>query len=488
MHIWRAIIPVPKFTLRGLKPTKSLVRYGGFVFSTGGSQLAGFFITSLTFPFLVRRLGVETYGLWSYVAEIYVFLDLLSNPGLTNYATQQVAGGRKEGAEIISDLLPLRLLCTTVAVIALFVIASFEPRSDVRHLLKFYSVGCFLARQFGVDYLLVALEMFHTRAVLAVCQQSLYAAGIFLFVRGPEDAIWVPASIVSSVFLAGAAGWMILWRRGFRPRFVINPGRWKGILVPSIHYAVSYLMATGYTRGGHIIVRWFLGPYELGLYAAGLRLMDFLRQFIVMVPNVLMPRLALSARSEAELGRLAHLLGTAVALLSLPITFGLISTAHLLVPWILGPRYFEDVSFLRWMAPCLVIASSGYFVRTVAYAMGRHRAYFASSAGGAVTGVLLYLVLIPTFRLRGAGVAYTLGELVAAAMGYAMLPATLRDLWRPPVLVAALVGSVLMVTAVSCAIVYSAQPFVVISIGALVYLLSSGWFVRKWLVEQFTAS
>ena len=471
-----------------MKPATSLVRYGGFIFSVGGSQLVGFFITSLTFPFLVRRLGVEIYGLWSYVTELYVFLDLLSNPGLTYYATQQIAGCREQGPEIISDLLPLRLLCTAAAAIPLFVIASFEPRPEVRHLLTFYSLGCFVVRQFGADYLLVALEMFHTRAVLTVCQQSLYAAGIFLFIRSPKDAIWVPTSIASSVFLSGVAGWIIIWRGGFRPKFVIRPGRWKGILVPSIHYALSYLMATGYTRGGHIIVRWFLGPYALGLYAAGLRLLDFLRHFIVMVPNVLMPRLAFSARSEADLGRLARLLGTAVALLSLPITFGLISTAHLLVPWILGPRYLEDVSFLRWMAPYLVIASSGYFVRTIIYATGRHRAYLASSAGGAVAGVILYLVLIPTFGLRGAGFAYTLGELVAAAMGYALLPATLRDLWRRPVLVAGLVGSVLMVTAVSYANVYSAQPFVVISIGVLVYLLSSGWFVRKWLVEQSTAS
>jgi polysaccharide transporter, PST family len=465
-----------------------LLRYGGFIFSVGGSQLIGFLITSVTFPFLVRRLGIEMYGLWCYVAELYVFVDIIANPALTYYATQYVAAHRKDGIGIVADFLAVRVLCSLPAIAVLLLIAALDVRQDVRHMLQLYGLGSLVVRLVSADYLLTALEMFHLRSVLTVIQQALYALGIFVFVHGSKDVFWVPISILNSVLFTGLASWLMLFRRGFRPALKVKPRRWKEILGTSLHYGLSWSLSNLYLRTGHIIVRWVLGEHALGLYAAGLRLLDFLRQFIVMVPNVLMPRLAFSARSDAELGRLARLLATTVALLSLPITFGLISTAHLLVPCILGPRYFEDVSFLRWMAPYLVIASLSYFVRTIIYATGRHRAYLASSAGGAVVGVILYLVLIPTFGLRGAGLAYTLGELVAAAMGYAMLPATLRDLWRPPVLVAALVGSVMMVMAVRYANVYSAQPFVVISIGSLAYFLSSGWFVRKWLVEQFAAS
>jgi len=43
-----------------MKRTSALVRYGGFFLSVGTARVLGLLITSLTFPILVRRLGVET--------------------------------------------------------------------------------------------------------------------------------------------------------------------------------------------------------------------------------------------------------------------------------------------------------------------------------------------------------------------------------------------------------------------------------------------
>ena len=57
-----------------MKPTSAVVRYGGFVLSVGAARALGAVITSITFPILVRRLGVEMYGLWSYVVALCAFL------------------------------------------------------------------------------------------------------------------------------------------------------------------------------------------------------------------------------------------------------------------------------------------------------------------------------------------------------------------------------------------------------------------------------
>ena len=81
----------------GVKPAKPLLRYSGFVFSVGGARVVGILITSLTFPYLVRHLGVEMYGLWSYVIAVSAFLNIIADPGLTTYAIQQVAAHRENG-------------------------------------------------------------------------------------------------------------------------------------------------------------------------------------------------------------------------------------------------------------------------------------------------------------------------------------------------------------------------------------------------------
>jgi polysaccharide transporter, PST family len=468
-----------------MKKASTVVRYAGFVFSVGGARVAGVLITSLTFPYLVRRLGVEMYGLWSYVVALCAFLDTIANPGLTAYATQQVAARREAAFDLIPDVLFLRLLSSAVTVILLFVVAFFEVRPDVSQLLRWYGVGIIFVNLAGADYLLGALELFHVRSVLSVIQQGLYAIGIFVFVRVPQDVIWIPVSILASALVSNLAGWLVLWHRGLRLQPTIQPDRWLKILVPSVHYAVSSLMSNLYHRTGHLVVRWFLGEHALGLYAAAVRFVDLLRQFSVIVLNILMPRIALSAQSAPGLSRLTRFAVSILALLNIPLTFGLISTAHLIVPLVLGTKFLEDVSLLRWMAPYVIAASSASLLSgTILYATGRHRAYLASAIAGAAAGIPLYLILTPAFGLTGAGIAFVGGEFVVAATAYAFLPDELRNLWKTPMAGVAVVATFLMVIAVRFVNVYTSQPLIVISAGAVVYAMACGWFVRRWLVEQ----
>lgn len=472
-----------------MKRTNPLVRYGAFMFSVGGARVGGLLITSLTFPYIVRHLGVEMYGLWSYVLAVCAFLDLVANPGLLNYATQQVAARRAAAFDLIPDVFLLRLIGTLVAGILLFVVASLETRPDVRQLFYVYGIGILITNLVSSDYLLTALEMFHARSLVNLVQQSLYALGIFILVRSPKDVVWLPGSILISVFVTNLIGWGVLWARGFRMNWTIQPGRWKGILIPSSHYAASSLMSSLYHRAGHILVRWMLGEHALGLYAAATRLVDILRHFVLIAVDVLMPRMALAATSKDELGRLARFAVVIVAGVSIPLTVGLMSTAHLVVPWFLGARYIEDVPLLRWMALYIITASAASLLSgTILYAMGRHRAYLASTGGGALAGVLLYLVLIPTMGLAGAGLAYILAEFVVALIAYVLLPRELRDLWRSPMVGYISLASIAMGIAIRVVNAYVSEAPIVISVGAFVYLILCYWFSRKWLIAQLTDS
>src|SRR5579864_2803987 len=256
------------------KISASMLRYGGFAVSVGSARVAGVLITSITFPFLVRRLGVEIYGLWSYVIAVCAFFELIANPGLTSYATQQVAARRHAAAELIPDILALRLLATLIAIVVLLGVSHFETRADVRFLFRWFGVGSLGISLLAADHLLNSLEMFHTRSFLAITQQSLYAAGVLLLVKGHRDVIWVPTSILASVLITNVAGWVALWRVGFKVPLTLSPRRWQGILAPSFHYAGGSLMGTIYHRVGHLFVRWLLGEHALGLYAAAVRFVD----------------------------------------------------------------------------------------------------------------------------------------------------------------------------------------------------------------------
>ena len=462
------------------------MRYGGFFLSVGTARVAGLLITSITFPVLVRRLGVETYGLWSYVVALCAFFDVVANPGLSTYTVQQVAARRHAAADLVPNYLTLRVLSCLVAIAVLMVVAGFEVRPDVRRLLYWYGAGQTLVGLTGADFLLNALELFHVRSLLTLIQQALYAVGVLFLVRTPHDILWLPASILGSALLTNLAGWFALWHDGFRPPLTINPSRWWAMLVPSLHYAATTLMGTVYHRTGHIVIRWFLGDYALGLYAAAVRFVDLLRNFVGIAFSVLMPRIALSAQSPSGLRRLLQAAISAMAIISIPLTLGTLATAHLVVPWVLGANYAAAVGPVRWTSGFLLAAPIASLLSgTVLYALGRHRACLISATAGAVAAIALALVLVDFFGLPGGCVAFVLAEATVGITAYLLIPVELRDLWKNPIILVAGFSGLLMVGAVRLTNSYTARPLIVVSAGAVVYMIALIVLGRKMLMQQF---
>jgi polysaccharide transporter, PST family len=468
-----------------MKRTSALLRYGGFFASVGAARALGLGITSVTFPILVRRLGVETYGLWSYVVALCAFVDIVANPGLTSYMAQQVAARRHAAAELVCDFLALRGLSSLAAVIALLVIAAFEVRPDVRLLLRCYGVAELCVGLTGSDFLLTSLELFHVRSSLSLLQQTLYAAGILLLVRAPQDILWLPISILGSALITNLVGWIVLRQKGFRPSLTVSPKRWRGIMEPSLHYAGTTMMATIYHRAGHLVVRWFLGDYALGLYAAAVRFVDILKNFIGIALSVLMPRVALSAQSGADLKRLVRAAVSALAAVSIPLTLGTLATAPLVVPFVLGASYTAAVGPVRWMAGFLLAAPIASLLSgTILYAMGRHRSYLASATVGAVTAVVFSLALVRPFGLPGVCVAFVLGESAVAVTAYLLIPHELQDLWKNPFIAVAGFSALLMLGAIRLVNLYSSRPLLVVAAGAVVYSIAAAGLGRTVLMQQ----
>jgi PST family polysaccharide transporter len=467
-----------------LSISKSLLRYGGFALSVTTARVVGTILTAATFPFLVRRLGVDIYGLWSYVVAVCGFTGLLANPGLTSYAAQQVAARRAAAFETVSDVLVLRAVAGGVAAVAVLVVASFEVRQDVRFLLKFYGVATVLTGSLSLDYLLSSLELFHAQSFISIAQQSLYAVGIFTMVRSPKDVIWVPVSIVASSFLTSLIGWTFLWREGYRFRFSIAPRRWAVILVPSLHYAGSSLMSNLYHRSGHVAVRWYLGEHALGLYAAAARLADVLRNFLSVTQTVLMPRMALRANSADGLSRLTRIAASVLVWFGVPLTVGGIVTAPVVVPWVLGTQFQEAVRAFQWVTPYMITAPAAVLFAGIIYAMGRHRAYFVSTLAGAVSAVVLCLILPPLFGIAGACVAFVLGEFGVALCAFLLCPREVRAAAKTPLLSVAVIASLIMGAVLWVALPKHLPPLVLIGLGCAVYAISWASIGRNLLKRE----
>jgi O-antigen/teichoic acid export membrane protein len=244
-------------------------------------------------------------------------------------------------------------------------------------------------------------------------------------------------------------------------------------------------MSTLYHRSGQIAVRWYLGEHALGLYAAAARLADVLRNFLSVTQTVLLPRMALRANSEG-ISKLAGLAASVLVWFGVPLTVGGIVTAPVVVPWLLGAQFQQAVHVFQWVSLYMLTAPAAtLFAGTILYAMGRHRAYFVSTLIGAVTAVVLNVILPPLFGVIGACVALVLGEFGVALCAFLLCPPKVRAAAKTPLLNVSLISSLLMGFVLWIALPRHMHPLVLICLGCAVYAITWAVVGRNQLRSEF---
>jgi O-antigen/teichoic acid export membrane protein len=131
------------------------------------------------------------------------------------------------------------------------------------------------------------------------------------------------------------------------------------------------------------------------------------------------------------------------------------------------------------MAPAATL-----FAGTILYAMGRHRAYFVSTLVGAVTAVVLYVILPPLFGVAGACVAFVLGELGVALCAALLCPPEARAAARTPLLSVAVIASLLMGAVLWAALPKHLPPLALVVLGCAVYVMTWAGVGRNLLKRE----
>ncbi len=157
----------------------------------------------------------------------------------------------------------------------------------------------------------------------------------------------------------------------------------------------------------------------------------------------------------------------------------------MVVPWLLGAQFREAVHAFQWVALYMLTApAAALFAGTILYAMGRHQDYFVSTLVGAITAVVLCLVLPPLFGIAGACVAYVLGEFAVAFYAFLRCPPEVRTAAKTPVLAFSVIASVVMGIVLLVALPTHLHALFQIGLGCAVYILMWATFGRNLLKRE----
>ena len=93
---------------------KKLIKNFSFLFSV---NIANFILPLLTFPYLVRVLGIEKFGLLSFATSIITYFLILTDYGFNLTATKEISinrNNKKKLNVIFSNVISLKVLIMTI--------------------------------------------------------------------------------------------------------------------------------------------------------------------------------------------------------------------------------------------------------------------------------------------------------------------------------------------------------------------------------------
>jgi len=375
-------------------------------------QFANQLIPLISIPYLASVLGPDGWGRLAIAQSFGLYLTTVLEYGFNLSATREVAAASSQAAiaaivgRVLAAQAGLYLICALLAVLILPRFAIFREDS----LLVLSTLIWVIPQGISLQWLFQGLDRLPLLAMATLGARLLGLAGLFAFVRRPEDlALTQLVQAVPSLLLLGAAAGVILSETGLRhPRLAEV---WTTL-------RTSFLLFV-YRAGLNVhaaAMAFLLGcvapPDVVGFYAAAERVAKAALSFLDPLTLTLFPRL--SALASGPKRKLAWR-GTGTLLLVGTLLGGaLFVGAPYLVPLLLGERFRPAIEVLRILAALGPLSGLSQALGPTWLLAERGDALFLTVVLTVACGVLLLMLLIEP---RATGMAW----LMVATQGFLAL-------------------------------------------------------------------
>ena len=381
-------------------------------------------IPLVTFPYLVRVLGVEQFGLVSYALALVSFFIVFTDFGYNLTGTRDVAASRADRAALsvlFSTKWAAQGLLLLVASAAFSALVAVSVRLQEDWLIYVLTFGLVPATILLPSWYFQGTQNFHFLATLQVASRTLYAAGIFSLVKTPGDAWLVPLLNSSTALVAALTGvWYVIMKDGIRFAWPGFAAMFASLRQGAAVFASSFAV-TAYNYSAVLILGTLGNDKLVGQFAVVEKILLVFRAGLSTVFSVIFPRVcqlagAGSPESSRFLRTMSRWLLPALLACSVLLAYFAVPILQLAA----GSHDPEMVALLRWMAwiPLLIGLNMASYQQLLAHRM--QHSYTIVLVGAATGSVLLNLWWAPRYGALGTAWAVLFAEgLIALGLIFA---------------------------------------------------------------------
>jgi len=384
-------------------------------FSLSTLQGINYLLPVVVLPYLIRVIGPEKFGLIAFAQAFVQYFMILTDYGFSLSATKKISlcqQDKKNIAQIFSSVMTVKMALATVSFFILLAIIRFVPRFRHDWLVYILSFGAVVGNTLFPVWFYQGKEKMAYIATINIIGGVLYAASVFLLVRGPEDYLYVP--FLNSLFflITGVTGLYIAFNK-FGVSFIFQT--YEDIqkeLKAGWSIFISIVAINTYTTTRTFAVGLLTNNVLTGYYSIAERIANVIQTFpLDSLSQALYPRInkifKKDRRRAMKLMRRIQKSTMLSYLAMLPLVFW---AAPLLVNIFCGKDYHQVVIIFRILLfPVFFIGSNAFRVQFL-LVCARTDLYSKLHIGAALAGLPLIFFCIHEFSYFGAAFATTIIE------------------------------------------------------------------------------
>ncbi|WP_160674357.1 flippase [Clostridium sp. C8-1-8] len=382
-------------------------------------QMVTLFIPLITVPYTSRILGKQGIGIYSYTLSIVQYFIIIGTVGISLYGNRSIAyvrDDKEKMSRVFWSITLFKFITTAIALIVYVIIFCINTENSLIYLIQSTNI---VAAALDISWLYMGLEDFKKTVTRNLLIKLIGVACIFLFIKSYDDLYEYVA--INGLMLV--LGNLIMW--AYVPNTVsfimVTYTDMKQHFIPAIKLFIPQISVQIYAVLDRTMLGILSNTGEVGLYEQSQKIIRLVLGIVTSLGVVMLPRMS-NTFSKGDNNKLKEYLNKslkAIAYISIPMATGLAAISKELVPWFFGKDFYE-VSYL------LILSSASLVFIAIGNVLGMHyllpsnrtREFTVAVTVGAISNVIINLLLIEKYKAQGACIATLISEFLVAYIQY----------------------------------------------------------------------
>ena len=266
-------------------------------------QVTNFVIPILIIPHLIKTLGIDKFGIVSLAQTIMIYLFVIVDYGFSLSAVKDISLNKNNLSylnKLFSEVMMTKIFLGIISFFILLVVVCIYPKFIENWRLLLLSYFMVLGQLILPTWFYQGIDAMKYTTITNLVSKVIFTIFIFIFIRTPNDDLWVNLLLGCGNCIAGLIS-IVFLSYHYKINISIKQGV-RGIkyqLLNGWYYFLSNFSVIIYMNSNIVILGIFVNNHVLGIYSIAEKVATLVRQVLVVFSQVIYTHVCLIVESKS---------------------------------------------------------------------------------------------------------------------------------------------------------------------------------------------